>query len=154
MPSDAITLSLISHTNVGKTTLARTLLRRDVGDTLDQEHVTDVATAYQMIESGGRRLLLWDTPGFGSTPKLLKRLRLSGSPIRWMITQLWDRFREGACEGVGLALVQRRELLASEIPLVVEVQRLAPCRLTARHGAHTGVSDATRPWSSAGVDVE
>jgi len=29
MPS--ITLSLISHTNVGKTTLARTLLRQDVG---------------------------------------------------------------------------------------------------------------------------
>ena len=45
VPSDAITLSLISHTNVGKTTLARTLLRRDVGDALDQEHVTDVATA-------------------------------------------------------------------------------------------------------------
>ena len=96
MPADAITLSLISHTNVGKTTLARTLLRRDVGDTLDQEHVTDVATAYQMIESGGRRLVLWDTPGFGSTPKLLKRLRLAGSPIRWMLTQLWDRFRDRA----------------------------------------------------------
>lgn len=26
-----VTLSLISHTNAGKTTLARTLLRRDVG---------------------------------------------------------------------------------------------------------------------------
>ena len=94
MPADAITLSLISHTNVGKTTLARTLLRKDVGDAIDQEHVTDVATAYTMIEASGRRLLLWDTPGFGSTPKLLKRLRLSSSPIRWMLTQLWDRFRD------------------------------------------------------------
>jgi len=35
-----VTLSLISHTNVGKTTLARTLLRRDVGQVLDQPHVT------------------------------------------------------------------------------------------------------------------
>lgn len=96
MPSDAITLSLISHTNVGKTTLARTLLRRDVGDAIDQEHVTDVATAYEMMQAGGHRLLLWDTPGFGSTPKLLKRLRLSSSPIRWMLTQLWDRFRDRA----------------------------------------------------------
>ena len=94
MPADAITLSLISHTNVGKTTLARTLLRRDVGDTLDQEHVTDVATAYPMIDAAGQRLLLWDTPGFGSTPKLLKRLRLAASPIRWMLTQMWDRFRD------------------------------------------------------------
>lgn len=96
MPADAITLSLISHTNVGKTTLARTLLRRDVGDAIDQEHVTDVATAYPMIESGGRRVLLWDTPGFGSTPKLLSRLRLAASPVRWMLTQLWDRFRDRA----------------------------------------------------------
>ena len=94
MPADAITLSLISHTNVGKTTLARTLLRRDVGDTLDQEHVTDVATAYPMIEAGGHQLLLWDTPGFGSTPKLLRRLRLAATPIRWMLTQMWDRFRD------------------------------------------------------------
>jgi hypothetical protein len=53
-----------------------------------------VATAYPMIEAGGRRLLLWDTPGFGSTPKLLKRLRLAASPIRWMLTQMWDRFRD------------------------------------------------------------
>ena len=29
--SDIVTLSLISHTNAGKTTLARTLLRQDVG---------------------------------------------------------------------------------------------------------------------------
>lgn len=96
MPADAITLSLISHTNVGKTTLARTLLRRDVGDALDQEHVTDVAAVYPMIEAGGRRLLLWDTPGFGSTPKLLRRLKLTGSPVRWMLAQLWDRFRDRA----------------------------------------------------------
>ncbi len=36
----SITLSLISHTNIGKTTLARTFLRRDVGQVLDQAHVT------------------------------------------------------------------------------------------------------------------
>jgi len=35
-----IALSLIAHTNVGKTTLARTLLGRDVGDVRDEPHVT------------------------------------------------------------------------------------------------------------------
>ena len=34
-----IALSLISHTNTGKTTLARTLLRREVGDVRDAPHV-------------------------------------------------------------------------------------------------------------------
>ena len=89
-----VTFSLISHTNVGKTTLARTLLRRDVGDALDQSHVTDVAEAWPMMETAGARLLLWDTPGFGDTARLLKRLKTSGQPVRWMISQVWDRFRD------------------------------------------------------------
>ena len=40
MSADAIALSLISHTNAGKTTLARTLLGRDVGEVRDAPHVT------------------------------------------------------------------------------------------------------------------
>ena len=87
-----LTLSLISHTNVGKTTLARTLLRRDVGETLDRPHVTDISEAHVMVATQGRRLLLWDTPGFGDTARLLRRLRQSEQPIRWVMTQLWDRY--------------------------------------------------------------
>ena len=36
-----IHLSLVSHTNIGKTTLARTLLMRDVGEIADRAHVTE-----------------------------------------------------------------------------------------------------------------
>jgi hypothetical protein len=35
-----VALSLVSHTNVGKTTLARTLLRRDIGEERDNAHET------------------------------------------------------------------------------------------------------------------
>jgi GTPase Era involved in 16S rRNA processing len=70
-----VTLSLISHTNVGKTTLARTLLRREIGEVRDQPHVTTVAEAHVMIETPDARLLLWDTPGFGDTVRLMARLR-------------------------------------------------------------------------------
>lgn len=89
-----ITLSLISHTNVGKTTLARTLLRRDVGQVLDQPHVTDISEAHPLLETGDATLLLWDTPGFGDTGRLLKRLHLSGNPVGWLLTQVWDRFAD------------------------------------------------------------
>ena len=90
-----VTLSLISHTNVGKTTLARTLLRRDVGDIRDAAHVTEAATGYALIESpAGDALLLWDTPGFGDSARLLRRLRQSGNPIGWFLTQAWDRFAD------------------------------------------------------------
>lgn len=87
-----LVLSLISHTNVGKTALARTLLRRDVGEVADSAHVTLVPEAYPLIESGGRRALLWDTPGFGSNlAKLASRLRASDNPVGWILHQVWDR---------------------------------------------------------------
>jgi hypothetical protein len=86
-----ITLSLISHTNVGKTTLARTLLRREIGEVRDQPHVTTLAEAHVLIETDDARLLLWDTPGFGDTVKLMTRLRREGDPIGWLLHQAWDR---------------------------------------------------------------
>jgi hypothetical protein len=86
-----VTLSLISHTNVGKTTLARTLLRRDIGEVRDQPHVTTIAEAHPLIETPDARLLLWDTPGFGDTARLLTRLRHERDPIGWFLHQAWDR---------------------------------------------------------------
>ena len=90
-----IALSLISHTNAGKTTLARTLLGRDVGDVRDAPHVTTEAASYQLIESPeGDALVLWDTPGFADSARLAKRLAQQGNPIGWFLSQVWDRFRD------------------------------------------------------------
>ncbi|MEJ2231375.1 MAG: GTPase domain-containing protein [Nitrospirales bacterium] len=91
----SITLSLISHTNIGKTTLARTLLRRDVGQVLDQAHVTLQNEQFVLLEaSDGSRLNLWDTPGFGNSHKLLSRLQGQTNPIGWVIAQVWDRLAD------------------------------------------------------------
>lgn len=92
-PSDnEIVLSLISHTNVGKTALARTLLRADIGEVADSAHVTVVPESHQLIEKDGLVAKLWDTPGFGSNlAKLAKRLRSSKNPVGWILHQVWDR---------------------------------------------------------------
>ncbi|WP_428423269.1 GTPase [Methylibium sp.] len=90
-----VALSLVSHTNVGKTTLARTLLRRDIGEVRDEAHVTRSAEQHTLIESpAGDRLLLWDTPGFGDSVRLAKRLAQAGNPIGWFMTEVWDRLRD------------------------------------------------------------
>ena len=90
-----LNLSLISHTNVGKTTLARTLLRKDVGDVLDAAHVTELASGYALITtSQGDELRLWDTPGFGDSARLLKRLQQDGNPLGWFLSQVWDRYTD------------------------------------------------------------
>lgn len=88
-------LSLVSHTNVGKTTLARTLLRRDVGEVLDQAHVTDESEMFPLLEApDGGRIVLWDTPGFGDSARLLRRLQGQKNPLGWLLAQVWDRFAD------------------------------------------------------------
>lgn len=90
--SDSLTISLISHTNVGKTTLARTLLGRDIGEVADRPHVTEVSEAHPLAEwQEGGRVLLWDTPGLGDSARLLKRMRGQGNPVGWFLSQVWDR---------------------------------------------------------------
>ena len=90
-----VALSLVSHTNVGKTTLARTLLGRDIGEVRDEAHVTEVAEGQLLVESiGGDRLMLWDTPGFGDSQRLAKRLAQAGNPMGWFLSEVWDRWRD------------------------------------------------------------
>lgn len=94
-PVVQIALSLVSHTNAGKTTLARTLLGREIGEVRDAAHVTEVAEGHVLIETpAGDRLALWDTPGFGDSHRLARRLEQSGNPVGWLLTEVWDRLRD------------------------------------------------------------
>ncbi len=92
-----IALALVSHTNVGKTTLARTLLGRDVGEVRDAPHVTETAERFTLVATAeGDSLELWDTPGFGDSVRLARRLAQRGNPLGWFLTEVWDRFRDRA----------------------------------------------------------
>ncbi len=87
-----INLSLVSHTNVGKTTLARTLLGRDIGEVEDRSHVTTEPEDYVLLRSPDDcELILWDTPGFGDSVRLAKRLQGRSNPIGWFTSEIWDR---------------------------------------------------------------
>jgi hypothetical protein len=97
----SIALSLVSHTNAGKTTLARTLLGRDVGTVRDAPHVTEFADVFTLLQTPqGDQLKLWDTPGFGDSVRLVKRLKSSADPLRnplgWFMSEVWDRWRDRA----------------------------------------------------------
>ncbi len=91
----SVSLSLVSHTNAGKTTLARTLLGQDIGEVRDAPHVTEFADVHTLVETeGGERLCLWDTPGFGDSIRLVKRLRGAERPIVRFLSEAWDRWRD------------------------------------------------------------
>ena len=106
---EVVTVSLISHTNVGKTTLARTLLRRDVGEVEDRAHVTLSNDRFALIEAGGARLDLYDTPGLGDTARLLRRLRGQSNPVGWFLSQVWDRMANRALWSTQQAIRNVRE---------------------------------------------
>ncbi len=92
-----VALSLISHTNAGKTTLARTLLRRAVGEVRDEPHVTEFSEEHLLARSAaGDELRLWDTPGFGDTVRLVQRLQREGTALGWFLAEVWDRWRDRA----------------------------------------------------------
>ena len=90
-----IQLVLVSHTNAGKTTLARTLAGVDLGEVRDAPHVTTQSDAHTLWAGPeGDLLQLWDTPGFGDSVRLFKRLRLAGNPLGWFLREVVDRYRE------------------------------------------------------------
>ena len=92
-----IHLSLVSHTNIGKTTLARTLLMRDVGEIADRAHVTETTDDYVLARAvDGSELVLWDTPGFGNSVQLAKRLEGRANPVGWFLSEVWDRLTNKA----------------------------------------------------------
>ena len=69
------------------------MLRRDVGEVRDAAHVTATSDVHLLVSTPqGDELRLWDTPGFGDSARLLKRLRQSGNPLGWFLTQVWDRY--------------------------------------------------------------
>ncbi|MDB5867788.1 MAG: GTP-binding protein [Polaromonas sp.] len=90
-----IQFALISHTNNGKTTLARTLLGADVGEVRDAAHVTLLSESHALLTTAqGDSLQLWDTPGFGDSVRLLKRLGMADNPIGWFLREVFDRLRD------------------------------------------------------------
>jgi hypothetical protein len=109
-------------------------VRRDVGEVADRAHVTSSADAHVLVETvEGDVLRLWDTPGFGDSMRLLKRLRMSANPIGWFLTQVWDRFTDRAFFNSQLAMRTVRE--RSDVVLYL-------------------VNAAEDPASAAYVDVE
>ena len=94
-PCVEIQFALISHTNNGKTTLVRTLTGIDVGEVRDAAHVTLSAESHPLLTTPqGDTLQLWDTPGFGDSVRLFKRLGMSGNPIGWFLREVLDRYRD------------------------------------------------------------
>ena len=93
--SAQIQFALISHTNNGKTTLARTLAGIDLGEVRDAAHVTLLAEAHTLLRTAqGDTLQLWDTPGFGDSVRLLRRLDMAHNPIGWFLREVFDRYRD------------------------------------------------------------
>ena len=107
--SSGIDIFVVSHTNVGKTSLVRTLLGQDVGEVEDAPDVTQALAAYDLVVAqDGGALRLWDTPGFGDSFRLAGRLRRKQRWLAWLVREVWDRrFHPALWRGQRLALELR-----------------------------------------------
>lgn len=106
-----VNLALISHTNVGKTSLTRTLLRSDVGEVVDAPHTTMENSLHVLAATeAGDRLLLWDTPGFGDSLRLKARLEQRGTAVGWFLGEVWDRVTDRPLYSSQQAMLAARDL--------------------------------------------
>ena len=116
-----IGIFLVAHTNVGKTTLLRTLLGQDVGDIEDAPDVTQATMAYDLIvDQHLGALRLWDTPGFGDSFRLAKRLRQEQRWIAWCVREIWDRVfhrKLWQCQRLALDLRARASVILYPVNL-------------------------------------
>ncbi len=112
---------LVAHTNVGKTTLLRTLLGRDVGEVDDAPDVTQTTMAYDLIvDPNNGALRLWDTPGFGDSFRLAKRLSQQHRWIAWVVREMWDRMfnrKLWQCQRLALDLRARANVILYPVNL-------------------------------------
>ena len=116
-----IGIFLVAHTNVGKTTLIRTLLGKDVGEIEDAPDVTKATIAYDLIvDQDAGALRLWDTPGFGDSFRLAKRLRQEHRWIAWGVREIWDRVfnrKLWRCQRLALDLRARASVILYPVNL-------------------------------------
>lgn len=116
-----IGIFLVAHTNVGKTTLIRTLLGKDVGEIEDAPDVTKATIAYDLIvDKDAGALRLWDTPGFGDSFRLVKRLRQKHRWIAWGVREIWDRVfnrKLWLCQRLALDLRARASVILYPVNL-------------------------------------
>ena len=132
-----IHVSLVSHTNIGKTTLARTLLSRDIGEVADRAHVTETTDDYVLARTPeGCELILWDTPGFGNSVALAKRLEGRANPVGWFLSEVWGK--QIALAKPESAQTRERDLKRGSLPRQCNgITRL--CALRNRRNANSRV---------------
>jgi hypothetical protein len=115
MTNTSINIMLVSHTNAGKTTLLRTLLGQDVGEVLDAPDVTTSVSSFDFANDVNHgALYLWDTPGFGDSFRLAKRLDMKYHWARWIVRELWDRYinpRLWRSQRVAIDIKQRADVI-------------------------------------------
>jgi len=115
MVNKPINIMLVSHTNAGKTTLMRTLLGQDVGEVRDAPDVTRSVSSYALATIADHgALYLWDTPGFGDSFRVAKRLDMKYSWARWMVCECWDRYlnpRLWRSQRVAIDIKQRADVI-------------------------------------------
>jgi len=121
-PAKDVHVFLAAHTNVGKTALLRTLLGKDVGVVEDAPDVTTETAAHELVaDTDGSALLLWDSPGFGDSFRLVHRLRLRHKWQAWLAREVWDRHRNPAlwrAQRLALDLRERADVVLYPVNLL------------------------------------
>ncbi len=127
-------IAVVGHTNSGKTTLIRTLLRRPVGEVDDRANVTQLAGAQEFEDFYAK---LVDTPGFqnaGGYLAFLKMRETYGDDaaktikilFRWNMKRRWLEQSQDAMPVFMLLLLRPSQTMQSLLKLIWYIHYVIP----------------------------
>ncbi|NNF44978.1 MAG: GTPase/DUF3482 domain-containing protein [Phycisphaerales bacterium] len=120
--SGVLKVAVVGHTNTGKTSLLRTLMRDvEFGEVSDRPAVTRAVEAALLRAGGAPALELFDTPGLEDSIGLLETLEKQRGDRRADGIELVEAFLESVEARTGFAQEAKalRQVLASDIALYV-----------------------------------
>ena len=121
MSSPPLSIAVVGHTNTGKTSLMRTLLRAPRFGEVSEQSATTRHVQRAVLVLDGATLELYDTPGLERSIELMEHLEARAADRRVEGVQRIERFLASEAAGGGFAQEAKvlRQVMRSDVALYV-----------------------------------
>ena len=94
VPPSSIVISLVAHSNADKMAFLRSMLGHHLALQCEYQLVNEFQCIHPLIEMKEEQLQLWNIPDVTESSRLVERLRYAGKPVGWILSDVWDRWRD------------------------------------------------------------
>lgn len=94
VPPSSVVISLVAHSNADKMAFLSSMLGHQLALQCEYQLVNEFQCIHPLIDMKEEQLQLWNIPDVTESSRLVKRLRCAGKPLGWILSDVWDRWRD------------------------------------------------------------